>query len=143
MHELAISRALLAAALRHAEGRRVVRIDVTVGALRQVVPDNLAFYFEIVARGTLCDEALLAPTLAPAVLRCACGHEWELAEPSFRCPRCGGAEVNVLGGEQLRVESIEVQDAGAERPGAGSGGQALGGLAQLGDERGERREHLA
>jgi len=111
MHELALSRAILDAAVSHAEGRRVTRVEVTIGALRQVVPDSLAFYFEIVSHGTICEGALLAPRLVPARLRCACGAEWQLSEISFRCPRCAGADVTVLDGEELRVESIEVEEA--------------------------------
>jgi len=111
MHELALSRAILDIALEHAQGRRVRRVDVTIGALRQVVPDSLLFHFEIVSRGTVCEEAQLAAQLAPARLRCACEEEWELAEPAFRCPRCDGADVSVLDGDQLRVDAIEVEEA--------------------------------
>jgi hydrogenase nickel incorporation protein HypA/HybF len=116
MHELALSRAVLDAATRHADGRRVVGVDVTIGALRQVVGESLEFYFEIVARGTVCDGARLQTRLAPARLRCACGEEWELHEPVFRCPRCAGAEVTVLDGDQLLVESIEVEEATCTAP---------------------------
>ena len=49
MHELSIASAIVDTALRHANDRRVTRVDVQVGALRQVVPDSLAFYFAIVA----------------------------------------------------------------------------------------------
>ena len=110
MHELSISRSILDAAIAHADGRRVLSVDVTVGALRQVVPGSLAFYFEIVARGTACEGARLQTRLARARLRCACGEEWELREPSFRCPRCAGADVAVLSGEELTVDSIEVAE---------------------------------
>jgi len=110
MHELSLSRAILDAALAHAEGRDVVGVDVTVGALRQVVPGSLSFYFEIVSRGTVCEGAKLRTHVAPARLRCACGHEWELHEPAFRCPRCARAEVTVLSGEELTVDSIEVEE---------------------------------
>ncbi len=110
MHELSISRSILDAAVAHAGGRRVRRIDMTIGALRQVVPGSLAFYFEIVSRGTACEGARLQTRLASARLRCACGEEWELQEPSFRCPRCAGGEVTVLGGEELTVDSIEVEE---------------------------------
>jgi hydrogenase nickel incorporation protein HypA/HybF len=110
MHELSISRAVLDAATRYAAGRRVVVISVTIGALRQVVPDSLAFYFQIISRGTICEGALLEPRLAPARLSCACGQQWELDEPSFRCPRCSGAQVSVLDGDQLTVDSIEVEE---------------------------------
>jgi len=110
MHELALARAILDTALAHAGGGRVRRVDVTVGALRQVVPDSLAFNFELLARGTPCEGAHLAQRLTPARLRCECGHEWELQEPSFRCPRCDAAGALVLGGDELRVESIEVEE---------------------------------
>jgi len=110
MHELALARGILAAADSHAGGRRVTRIEVTVGALRQVVASSLAFNFEVLARGTPCEGAVLEQHLQPAVLRCACGSEWELAELDFRCPRCGGAETEVLAGEELQVETIEVEE---------------------------------
>ena len=110
MHELALARGILAATERHAEGRRVRRIEVSVGALRQVVPSSLAFNIEILARGSICEGARLEQRLIPARLRCACGMEWELVELSFRCPRCGGTETAVTEGEELRVEAIEVEE---------------------------------
>jgi len=122
VHELSISRSILDAAIRHAEGRRVVSVSLSVGALRQVVPDTLSFYFELVSRGTACEGAELQTRLVPARMSCACGHAWELSEVSFRCPRCDGGEVTVLDGEQLCVEAIEVQDGAPALPGAGGSG---------------------
>jgi len=116
MHELSISRAILDTASGYADGRRVVLVSLTIGALRQVVPESLTFYFKIVSQGTLCEGARLAPRLVPARLRCACGEEWELQEPSFRCPRCAGRQVQVLDGEQLSVDSIEVEEAPCTAP---------------------------
>jgi hydrogenase nickel incorporation protein HypA/HybF len=110
MHELSIGRAVLDTATRCAAGRRVVLVEVTIGALRQVVPDSLEFYFQIISRGTICEGATLSSRLTAARLRCACGEEWELEEPSFRCPCCGGAQVSVLDGDQLTVDSIEVEE---------------------------------
>ncbi len=111
MHELALARAVLDAAVRHANGRQVTGVDVTVGSLRQVVPDSLAFHFEILARGTPCEGARLRQRATPAQLRCACGHEWGLVEQlSFRCPLCGDGRPRVLSGEELLVESIVVEE---------------------------------
>lgn len=59
MHELALSRAIVDAALRHAEGRPVEVVHVRLGDMRQAVPRSLAFYFEIVARDTDCEGAEL------------------------------------------------------------------------------------
>jgi hydrogenase nickel incorporation protein HypA/HybF len=120
MHELSISSAIVDTALRHARGRRVSAVDVRVGALRQVVGDSLAFYFEIVARDTLCEGADLRLEAVPALLRCdACDREWDPApEPSlevlipvFRCPGCGAGASDTIAGGELEVSSIEVEDA--------------------------------
>jgi hydrogenase nickel incorporation protein HypA/HybF len=110
MHELSISRAIVETASRHAGAGRVVSVRVAIGALRQVTPSSLHFYFEIVSRGTACEGALLDTCLSPARMRCTCGEEWELADVCFRCPRCAGAEVTVVSGEELCVESIEVEE---------------------------------
>jgi hydrogenase nickel incorporation protein HypA/HybF len=136
MHELSLAGAVIDTAERHAGGRRVLLIQLRLGELRQVVPDSLAFYFEHVARGTLCEDATLEYETVPATLACTeCGATWPLtatagsgsatwgltppggvrphvaaARPSFRCERCGAADVEVAAGNEFEVESIEVEE---------------------------------
>jgi hydrogenase nickel incorporation protein HypA/HybF len=110
MHELSVAQAVVATVERHAAGRRVTAVRLEVGHLRQVVPSSLAFYFEIVARGTVCEGARLELESIPARLRCACGTVWEPDVPAFRCPGCGGAAVTVERGEELLVYSIDVSE---------------------------------
>ena len=112
MHELSIARALIDAAARRAEGRRVVALSVSVGALRQVVPATLSFNFAIASTGTPCAGAHLELLAVPVRLRCPCWAEWELqpGELAFRCPRCGSPDAVVLSGEELSLDSIEVQE---------------------------------
>jgi hydrogenase nickel incorporation protein HypA/HybF len=110
VHELSIGSAVVDTVVRHAAGRRVTHVHLRVGTLRQVVPDSLAFYFAIVARDTVCEGAVLEQERIAARLRCAgCGTEWEADAAAFRCPACAGADVAVLCGEELEVESIEVE----------------------------------
>ena len=123
MHELALSRAIVEAALRHAGGRRVTAVHVRLGALRQAVPGSLSFYFEVVAAETGCAGARLELEPVAALLRCVeCGREWDpepapLAEhegalpplPFFRCPSCGAAGEE-LAGNELEVAWIEVEE---------------------------------
>jgi hydrogenase nickel incorporation protein HypA/HybF len=110
MHELSIASAILDTAGRHAAGRRVTVVSLRVGELRQVVPDTLAFYWEHVARGTICDGARLDQELVAARLRCGpCGAEWAMGEADFRCGGCGRA-AEVAAGQELEVESIEVEE---------------------------------
>jgi hydrogenase nickel incorporation protein HypA/HybF len=111
MHELSIASAVLNTALSHAEDRQVKLVSMRVGTLRQVVPDSLEFYFEIVARDTVCEGARLELIEVPARLRCReCELKWEPSIPAFRCPRCESGEVTVSAGEELEVEYIEVEE---------------------------------
>ena len=113
MHELSLSGAIVNTAVKHAQGRPVSVVTLRVGALRQVVPDTLDFYFEFVARGTLCEGARLEQEQIAAQLRCAaCEREWEIELPIFMCPDCGAAgRVEVASGNEFEVESIEVEEA--------------------------------
>ena|SRR5579863_126193 len=111
MHELSLARAIVDTAVRHAGGARVTAVRVRAGQLRQVVPESLTFYFTHVARETLCEGARLEVEAVPACLRCRdCEHEWQLEEAVFRCPCCAGTDVNVGSGEELEVDSIEIEE---------------------------------
>jgi hydrogenase nickel incorporation protein HypA/HybF len=111
MHELSVATAVLNTALKHADERRVSVVNLRVGRLRQVVPDSLRFYFEIVARDTACEGAALELEEIETVLRCsACERQWAPQIPAFRCPDCGSADVEVTAGEELEVQFIEIED---------------------------------
>jgi hydrogenase nickel incorporation protein HypA/HybF len=111
VHELSLSSAILETTLRHAEGRPVRSVQMQIGALRQVVPASLDFYFGIVTRGTLADGAELEVEYRPALLRCAeCCREWEPELPLFRCPGCGELEIETLSGDEFEIESIVVEE---------------------------------
>lgn len=113
MHELSLSGAIVNTVEKHAAGRRVSVVSMRIGALRQVVPDTLEFYFGFVSEGTVCEGARLEQELIPARLRCAsCEREWEIEVPVFMCPGCGaGGRVEVASGDEFCVESIEVEEA--------------------------------
>ncbi len=112
MHELSLSSAVVNTVAKHADGRRVSVVNLRVGQLRQVIPDTLEFYFEFVARDTVCEGARLEQQVVQARLRCEpCGLEWAIEIPAFRCPTCGGSEVEIASGDEFEVESIEVEEA--------------------------------
>ena len=112
MHELSLSSAIVNTVVKYARGRRVVVVDLRVGKLRQVIPDTLEFYFEFVARGTVCEGARLEQEVIEVRLRChECGREWEIEIPAFRCPKCAGSDVEIVGGNEFEVEAIEVEEA--------------------------------
>jgi hydrogenase nickel incorporation protein HypA/HybF len=87
MHELSIAEAVVRIAEQHAAGRRVAKVELQVGHLRQVVPSALTFAFELVAVGTAVEGAELVIRGIPVAGRCrACG---EVSEPARRFTSCG------------------------------------------------------
>ena len=111
MHEMSIAGAVVGTVEKHAAGRPTSSVTLRVGRLRQVVPESLEFYFGFVSKGTVCEGARLELEIVPGRLACtACGHEWELDQPAFWCPACASSDVRITAGNELEVESIEVEE---------------------------------
>lgn len=114
MHELSIAQAIVDVAARHAGEGRVASVHVRVGHLRQVVPSALELAFALCAHGTPVDGAELTLEIVPAGVRCRdCGAESDPGGFPLACAACGGLAVDVVKGEELQVESLEL-DADAE-----------------------------
>ena len=110
MHELAIAESVVEIAGRQANGRRVTKVHVKVGHLRQVVPSALAFGFELVAQGTPVEGAELEMEEVPASGRCReCGAQSQLESFPLQCRTCGGFDLEILRGEELLVEFLELE----------------------------------
>ncbi len=111
MHELAIAESVVQIASRHANGRRVTKVQLKVGHLRQVVPSALSFSFELVAHDTPVEGAQLEMEEVPAIGHCRdCGTESRLESFPLQCRRCEGFDLEVLGGEELYVEFLELEE---------------------------------
>jgi hydrogenase nickel incorporation protein HypA/HybF len=124
MHELSIADGVAHVALRHAAGRRVTRVELSVGHLRQVVPSALEFAWELVTDGTALDGAELVIEEVPARGRCrACSVATTMESFPLQCGRCGSLDLEVLAGEELLVEALELED----DPVLTTGGMANGG----------------
>jgi hydrogenase nickel incorporation protein HypA/HybF len=112
MHELAIAQSVVDIASRHAAGRPVNKVNLKIGHLRQVVPTALRFSFGLVAEGTPLEGAELEIDHVPAVGLCNdCGVESTLPDFPFHCAACSGFNLEILEGNELIVESIEIEEA--------------------------------
>ena len=123
MHELSIAEAIVDVATRHAAGRRVVKVEVRVGHLRQVVPESLDFAFGLLTQGTALDGTELAVTQVSAAGLCRdCGAQSVMESFPLCCACCGGLDMDVLAGEELLVDALELEEemASNERNGHGN-----------------------
>jgi hydrogenase nickel incorporation protein HypA/HybF len=59
MHELGITRNIVAIVTEHAGGARVKRVSLEIGKLSAVLPDAIRFCFDVCSRDTLLEGAEL------------------------------------------------------------------------------------
>jgi hydrogenase nickel incorporation protein HypA/HybF len=108
MHELGLCASIVDAIERRAGDRTVSRVRVRAGRLLHVHPDAFDQSFALAATGTVAADAVAELVMLPVRSRCsACGAGWDSDELPIACPACGSVEVELVGGDELVLESIE------------------------------------
>jgi hydrogenase nickel incorporation protein HypA/HybF len=114
MHELSITQSLFDLIMEQANqagARKVHAIYLTVGEMTGVVDDSVRFYMEFLSKGTIAEEALLIIKNVGVRAKCRkCGKEYDAGELKWNCPACNSAEIEIIAGTELFVDSIEVDD---------------------------------
>ncbi len=112
MHELSITQSILDTALEVAQknsARKVTQIHLTIGRLSSIVDDCVQFYWDHISKGTLCEGAVLHFQRLPARMRCKdCGWEYNLTDDLVPCPACKSINLEIVSGDQLLIESIDI-----------------------------------
>jgi hydrogenase nickel incorporation protein HypA/HybF len=122
MHELNLAASIADLVHRHARGRKVTRVEVAVGRLRQAAPSALSYGFELVTMGTPLEGAQLRVHPVPVRGRCrVCGEEVEPEAWPLACPVCASFELWITGGEELYIEDLEIEVKADEDRMVGSG----------------------
>jgi hydrogenase nickel incorporation protein HypA/HybF len=111
MHELGITRNIVAIVSDAAKGRRVRRVTLEVGELSGVMTDAILFCFDVVAQGTVLEGTSLDIRKIEGRARCtACGTEFATATLYTPCA-CGSRELERLQGEELTIKTMELEEA--------------------------------
>ena len=113
MHERPFVENLLQIALEHAQkagARRILALDLVIGQLSTIVDDAVQFYWDILSQGTIAEGAQLRFHRVPALFRCQdCGHTYPLDGQHLACPGCGSVRVQLIQGDEFRLESIDIE----------------------------------
>ena len=110
MHELGISRNIVAIAGDASRGRRVRRVTLEVGKRAGIERDAIAVCFEVAAQGTAVEGAVLDIRDIEGRARCgACAAEFPVHSLFTSCA-CGCRRLTRLAGEELNVKSIEIEE---------------------------------
>ena len=109
VHEVALSMQLAKVVSRAAKGRAVRVVHLRIGALRQVVPETLAYAWGFVSRDIGLGAAELDIDWVPAVVECPVGHKNEVGPfEGLVCPECARPG-RVISGEEFTIVDIDVE----------------------------------
>jgi hydrogenase nickel incorporation protein HypA/HybF len=120
VHELAVAQALVEqvnAVIDQHNATAASLIRVRIGPLAGVVPELLGSAFPLAAAGSRMERAVLDLVAAPIKVRCqTCGAETEAAMNRLICGACGDWHTRVISGDELLLESVELETAPSLTP---------------------------
>jgi len=113
MHEVAVAQQVLrvieTTAQEHGEGR-VCAVRLRIGELSGVEPESLRFALQVCSQGTRAEGMTVELIKVPARVKCrGCSEERDFVLGSFECPSCGSSEIELSGGDEMCVESFEME----------------------------------
>lgn len=113
MHEMSLCESLLGILEQEAEAQNFKRVKIVrlqVGAMSCAAPEALDFCFRTVSNGTIAHGARLELHRTPGRAWCMnCGETVPVLERYDPCPQCGGYELQVTGGDEMRIKDLEVE----------------------------------
>jgi len=112
MHELAITQSMVELVLKEAEqakAGKVSKINLVIGEMSGYVEESVQFYFDLFTKDTIAQEAELSFNMVPFQAKCRdCGKSFKPREFEWTCIHCQANRIEIVAGNELRVESIEV-----------------------------------
>jgi len=113
MHELAVTQSMVNLVLEEARkgnARKVKKINLVLGELSGVVGDCVQFYFGLMSKDTIAEGATISFSTVLTQAKCRqCDKVFEVKESDWVCPECHSVGVDLVAGNELFVESIEVE----------------------------------
>jgi hydrogenase nickel incorporation protein HypA/HybF len=120
VHELAVAQTLVEqvdAVIDQHGATLASLIRVRIGPLAGVVPELLATAFPLAAAGSRMQHAELEFTHAPIHVHCqTCGAVTEAAMNRLICGACGDWHTQIMSGDELLLESVELEIASSLIP---------------------------
>jgi hydrogenase nickel incorporation protein HypA/HybF len=110
MHELGITRSVVAIVSEQAHGQKVLGVTLEVGRLSGMLPEAIRFCFDVCSLGTPLEGATLEIIEVEGRGRCsACGAELVMSIPLGRCPVCREPSLQMVAGTELKIKQMEVE----------------------------------
>ncbi|MCK4537557.1 MAG: hydrogenase maturation nickel metallochaperone HypA [Candidatus Krumholzibacteria bacterium] len=114
MHEVSLMQNLLRmvgiAASKQGDSP-VTEIHLRIGKMAGVNRESLKFSFDILAKGTIAENAILVIEDVPFNIHCSdCGSDFNPDDFTLRCPECEGTSIEITSGREMEIDYILVDD---------------------------------
>jgi Zn finger protein HypA/HybF involved in hydrogenase expression len=110
MHELSLTQNLLGHALKNANSKRIVNVNLWIGPFSDDREESIKFYWRDLAKGTPGEEAQLHFQHVTVDTKCmACGGTFSLDDDRSICMYCHTNGSPLLGEDEVKLESIDVE----------------------------------
>lgn len=114
MHELPVTENILEIALRHAKqanASRIKDIFIVIGQLSSIVDDSIQFYWDIISKDTIAENANLHFKRIPVQLLCLdCSIVYSPQDENLACIACKSKNIKIISGREFYLESIEIEE---------------------------------
>ena len=118
MHEYGMCDGIIDAVQRRAAGRKVARVKVRIGVMHRVVDEIFKQAFAHAAEGSEAENAAVDIVVVPVRVGCrSCGAKFDALDFAAVCASCNGMNLDLAGGDELVLESIQYEAATAEEGG--------------------------
>jgi hydrogenase nickel insertion protein HypA len=110
MHDFSRTQNLLDRALKDAGSRQIVRVNLLIGPFSEEREESIRFYWKDLAKGSFGEGAMLHFEHMPFEIKCLdCTGSFFLEEDTSLCEFCDGERLQLVDGEDVRLESIELK----------------------------------
>ena len=113
MHEMSLAesvRQIVDETARANGARRVAAVRLEIGRLAQVEVEAMRFAFDVVKHGSLAATARLDIVESDGTAWCMrCCESVVIARRGDACPKCDSYQLQVTGGDRMRVMDIEIE----------------------------------
>jgi len=110
MHELSLTENLLDVALKNSGERKIVHVNLLIGEFSDEREEAIQFYWDDLAKGTSAENAQLLFKRVDAEMKCLeCEIVFHPDDEAAFCPNCRSHRLTLLRGDDVRLESIDVE----------------------------------
>jgi hydrogenase nickel incorporation protein HypA/HybF len=113
MHELPVSKEIHNVLAQEAKkhNARIKAVKLRVGRISGLEPNSLAFFLEVLTKGTDMEGLKVECEVVDPLLVCnKCHKKFTVDDIIFICPHCGSMDCRTLAGGDLEIVTISLED---------------------------------